>query len=194
MPLLIALEGIDGAGTTTQTRLLAAWMGHRGLAVHATREPSDGPVGLLLRQILRGAIGSDARAVALLFAADRINHVEREIGPALAAGRHVVTDRYVLSSLAYQSLDCDEVWIETINRFARPADITLLLDVPVDAAAERRAREGRAQERFDAGDVQRRVADRYRGLARARGATVLDGTLEPERVHEDVVAHVAPLL
>src|SRR5574341_1198614 len=93
-PLLIALEGIDGAGTTTQAALLCDWLRGMGTRVHRTQEPSAGPIGQLLRLLLRGPLRVDPAAVALLFAADRLDHLAREIEPQLASGAHVVTDRY----------------------------------------------------------------------------------------------------
>jgi dTMP kinase len=191
---LIALEGIDGAGTTTQTRLLQSALTERGHSVHATCEPSQGPVGKLLREILRGDLPVNGQTVALLFAADRLHHVEHEIQPAERAGRVVISDRYVLSSLAYQSLECDEAWVTAINRFAPPADLTLLLDVPVEIAAARRAQQGRVVERFDALDMQRRVAQKYRELAARHGAVVIDGSRDTDQVLETLLPHVYALL
>src|SRR4051794_5711725 len=99
---LIVLEGIDGAGTTTQAQRLGK---HFGARVHVTREPSDGAAGILIRQILRGEYHPyDHTALALLFAADRLDHLKREIEPQLQKGVHVISDRYVISSLVYQSL------------------------------------------------------------------------------------------
>src|SRR5690349_6199392 len=97
--LLIAVEGADGAGTTTQCRRLVDWLRASGREAHLTREPSTGPVGALIRQVLAGTHASfDPTALALLFAADRLDHIAREIAPARDRGAVVVTDRYVLSS------------------------------------------------------------------------------------------------
>ena len=91
---LIVLEGIDGAGTTTQTSRLVAALGARGVAAHATREPTTGPVGRLLREMLGGAHQPvDQTTLGLLFAADRADHLQREIEPELARGTVVVSDR-----------------------------------------------------------------------------------------------------
>jgi dTMP kinase len=170
----IALEGIDGSGTTLQTRALAEWLGRRGHTVVETREPSRGAIGTLVRAQLAvgAALGPDA--LALLFAADRLDHVAREVAPALAAGTVVLSDRYLLSSLAYQSLDCDEDWVRRINARAVRPDLTLVLDVPAEVAfarVQRRLATGEgAEERFDALDLQRRIAANY---ARLRGDPVL---------------------
>src|SRR5262249_12921185 len=152
-PVFIVLEGIDGSGTTTQLPRLQAHLEARGRPVHATREPSGGPVGRLLREILLGrhalpdGAPADGLAMALLFAADRRDHLRREIEPALAAGEDVVSDRYLMSSLAYQGEEAERAWVAELARGVRPADLTLLLDVPVEVAAQRRAAAGRATER-----------------------------------------------
>ena len=102
--------------------------------------------------------------MALLFAADRRDHLRREIEPALAAGSDVVCDRYLLSSLAYQAEEADRDWVAELAREVRPPDLTLLLDLPVAVAAARRRAAGRVEERYDADAVQERVAAAYREL------------------------------
>ncbi|HYY53573.1 MAG TPA: dTMP kinase, partial [Myxococcales bacterium] len=105
----IALEGLDGSGTTTQAERIASVLRAQGRRVLLTREPSDGPIGTLIRLALTGRLGLPQRsgplteeALALLFAADRVDHLAAVIEPALERGELVVCDRYVLSSLAYQ--------------------------------------------------------------------------------------------
>src|ERR1017187_1840709 len=106
----VVLEGIDGAGTTTHVARLAERLRASRVPVRATREPSDGPIGTLVRQVLTGRIvvpGGRAPAwatMALLFAADRMDHVETEIEPFVASGGTMISDRYDASSLAYQSV------------------------------------------------------------------------------------------
>jgi dTMP kinase len=163
--MLVVIEGIDGAGTTTQTAKLVAALEAAGYPTHATREPSDGPVGKLLRQALAGQHAAvDPTTMSLLFAADRADHLAREIEPALARGQIVVSDRYYHSSLAYQGADEDRSWIATLNQNARQPDVTFLLDVDVDLAAGRRAADGRPEELYDKLEMQRRVAANYREL------------------------------
>ena len=108
----IVFEGIDGAGTTTQARALVSWLGTRGIKAVYTGEPSEGPIGSMLRNALRGRVvpGTvpgvlDPRVIALLFAADRVDHVLYDIRPSLERGLWVICDRFVCSSLAYQGLD-----------------------------------------------------------------------------------------
>jgi len=200
-PLFIVLEGIDGSGTTTQLERLARHLVAGGRRVHTTREPSQGPVGRLLREILLGGHrrpeGSpvDGLAMALLFAADRRDHLTREIDPALAAGTDVVSDRYLFSSLAYQAQEAERGWVASLARDLRVPDLTLLLDVPVSVAAARRRAAGRPDERYDADDVQSRVAARYRELcALDPRAVVIDASGTIDEVTALVTAAVDRLL
>ena len=177
---LIVLEGVDGAGTTTHTRLLAKNLRERKVPVHATQEPSDGPIGSLLRQTLSGRMVTGGlgqaggppswNAMALMFAADRLDHLDHEIAPNLREGLTVLCDRYDHSSVVYQSIGAggaaDAVaWIKQINRFARRPDLTLVLDVPPEVAAERR-KIRRGTDIFDDEEFQRGINALYRGLER----------------------------
>ena len=185
MNKLIVIEGIDGAGTTTQCSRLAS---HFGL--YMTREPSDRPIGKLLRAILRHEIAvEDEKAVALLFAADRLDHVHAEIEPALA-DKSVITDRYVMSSIVYQSLAVERGFVADINRFARPPDLTVLVDVDVDVAESRRAQRGGVEERYDRRATQERLAAAYRTEAQHHGAIIVDGNGDADAVF----AALAPLV
>lgn len=186
----IAIEGIDGSGTTLQTRALAGWLRTRGHTVVETREPSGGAIGQLVRQRL--GVHADPlspAALALLFAADRLDHVAREIEPATREGAVVLTDRYLLSSLAYQSLDCDLAWVRTINRAAPVPDFYLFLRVPAEVAfarVQQRTAQGQAAaERFDALELQQRIAGLYESALGdpALGEVVaVDGDRPPEAV------------
>src|SRR4051794_15764415 len=200
-PLLIVLEGIDGSGTTTQLGLLERHLRERGRRVHSTREPSSGPIGRLLREILLGDHKSltgepvDGLAMALLFAADRRDHLTREISPALGAGTDVVSDRYLLSSLAYQAQEAERDWVAGLARDVRAPDLTLLLDLPVEVAAARRRAAGRPDERYDADSVQARGATRYRELcAGDPRAVILDAARSVPEVATAVAAAVDRLL
>ncbi len=176
---LIALEGIDGAGTTTQGTLLTQHLGDAGAPAHLTCEPSTGPVGKVIRQALRMELGEvDPAVVALLFAADRVDHLRREVEPMLARGTHVVTDRYVYSSLAYQGIDLEPTWVATANRLATEPDLTIYLRVEPELALERRAARGGAEELFDANETQVKVAatyDRLFGSGPGDGTWALEG-------------------
>lgn len=167
----IVLEGIDGSGTTTQAHQLVASLEAAGQSARFTCEPSSGPIGRQIRQLLGGGGDEPSRAwdtLALLFAADRLDHVAREIRPALAAGTTVVCDRYDLSSLAYQSATAlpgqDPLpWIRALNQRAPRPHLTLVLDVDPDIAEARRIARGLPQELFERRDLQRRLAQLYAG-------------------------------
>jgi len=200
-PLFIVLEGIDGSGTTTQLERLTAALRAGGRRVVATREPSTGPIGLLLREILAGRHANpdgttlDGRAMALLFAADRRDHLAREIEPALAAGYDVVSDRYLLSSLAYQAVEADRAWVERLSEGVRAPDLTVLLDVDIGVAAQRRLKAGRPVERYDADGTLARVAENYRRLAAVVANVVsLDGSGSVEDVTAAIVGRVQTVL
>lgn len=178
----IALEGGEGSGKSTQAALLAASIG-----ALCTVEPGGTPVGERIRSIVLdpGLAPLAARAEALLMAADRAQHVAEVIEPALAAGRHVVTDRFEGSSLAYQGygrgLDLDE--LRRLSRWASGGlvpDLVVLLDVPVEVAAARLAERGGALDRFEGEDgaFHERVAAGFRELAAADPErwVVVDGT------------------
>lgn len=199
---LLVLEGLDGAGTTTQSRLLADALRRRGRRVHLTAEPSGGPVGALVRQVLTRRISApagafDADALALLFAADRLDHHATEIAPRLARGEDVVSDRYTLSSLAYQSLTTgDAGWVELLNQRAPAPTATLFLRVRPAVAWRRRFGESGGGELYEVPAFQRRVARSYeRALAvlRRRGQVVveLDGERPVGEVAGAVLAAVA---
>jgi dTMP kinase len=189
---LIVIEGLDGAGTTTQARLLVEYLTARGQRAHLTREPSDGPVGRLLREMLTGAhaIAGDKISqgtFGLLFAADRLDHMQREVEPAIAAGATVVSDRWYHSSLAYQGTGAERDWIAQINSRARRPDVTVFLKVRPEVAAARRAAAGRTQELFEALEMQREVDAGYRAtiaelIAAGETIEIVDGELDEDQV------------
>ena len=130
----IVFEGIDGSGKTEQFRRLVKSLEKRRYDLVATKEPTvDSPIGKLIRSVLFKQEKVVEEALALLFAADRVDHTERRIKPALERGAVVVSDRYVYSSLAYQSRgmgrELDLEWVRLINRYAIQPDIVIYLDV-----------------------------------------------------------------
>ncbi|MBN1947142.1 MAG: dTMP kinase [Bradymonadales bacterium] len=190
-PIFIALEGLDGAGTTTQGNRLRHWLLALGRTVLLTREPSDGPVGALIRRILKGQPGEfDPSALALLFAADRLDHLASEIRPSLAAGQDVISDRYVLSSLSYQSLGGNLDWVRILNQRAPAADFTLFLDVPPQTCIQRLASRGNDRELFERLDtldeVRRLYLDLVGEMRPGQDVALIDGTLPVEQVTEAI--------
>jgi dTMP kinase len=195
---LVVVEGLDGAGTTTQARLLGDRLRAEGRIVHVTAEPSGGPVGALVRQVLTRRVGAgpagafDPASLALLFAADRLDHHAVEIAPKLAQGIDVVSDRYTLSSLAYQGLAVGDLgWVEAVNGRAPAADLTLFLRARPRVALRRRRAASIDREIFEVDGFQRRVAGAYeRGIARLRAAgqrvVEIDGEASVEAVADAI--------
>ncbi|AWS47540.1 dTMP kinase [Streptosporangium sp. 'caverna'] len=188
--MFIAFEGGEGSGKTTQSRLLAIWLRDQGFDVVQTREPGSTKVGMRLRAILLDAVhqGLSARSEALLYAADRAEHVEKVIRPALYRGSMVISDRYVDSSLAYQgagrALDrADVVRINTWATGGLVPDLTVLIDTPPSVGL---ARLGGAADRIEAEPLEfhERVRREFRSLAAAEPDryVVIDGTLPQDQI------------
>ncbi len=198
---LIVLEGLDGAGTTTQAKRLVAHLEARGQHPHLTREPSDGPIGKLIREMLVGGHAIPGQAISqntfgLMFAADRFDHMQREVEPQIAAGATVVSDRWYHSSLAYQGTGADRDWIAQLNARARRPDVTIFLKVRPEVAAHRRAAAGRIDELFEDLAMQQDVDAGYRATIAelttlGERIEVIDGEASEDAVFAAIVKIVA---
>lgn len=183
------IEGLDGAGTTTQAKRVAD---HLSPASHLTRQPSDGPIGRLLREMLTGSHAISGQALSqstfgLLFAADRLDHLQREVEPALAEGKTVISDRWYHSSFAYQGTGAERDWISALNARARRPELTIFLEVRPEIAAKRRATAKRRPELFEDLQMQIEVDAGYRATIaelRAAGERIecIDGELSEDAV------------
>lgn len=201
--LFITLEGGDGAGKSTQVELLQAWLEARGHEVVRTREPGGTTLGVELRKLLLHGDDVDPRAEALLYAADRAQHIATIVRPALERGAVVVQDRYIDSSLAYQGagrvLDTDDVrhLSEWATGGLQPR-VTAILDIaPEDAAARRHARGGTADRlESEEADFHQAVRAGFLEIAAADPdrCLVIDATLPVDEVHAEILARVAPHL
>lgn len=201
--LFIALEGIDGSGTTTQAALLAKRLSDLGVPPVSTREPGGTPLGDRLRALLLDPVSNiDPVAEVLLYAAARAQHVNDLILPALAAGRVVISDRFIDSSLAYQAygrgLGVEMVW--RANHFLIDRclpDITLCLDLTVPLARARRQARGDRPDRIElCGDLfQERVRHGYLALTRAPGANkvLIPADRPVEETAQDLWDAIRPL-
>jgi dTMP kinase len=200
--LFIAFEGGEGSGKTTQSRLLGIWLRDQGFDVVQTREPGSTKVGMRLRAILLDAAhqGLSARSEALLYAADRAEHVEKVIRPALYRGAMVITDRYVDSSLAYQGAgrSLEQADVVRMNAWATGGlvpDLTVLIDVPPSVGLTRMASPA---DRIEAEplDFHERVRREFRSLAAAEPEryVVIDGTQPQEAISRLIQDHVREVL
>ena len=162
----VVYEGIDGSGTTTQAARLAGYLRGQGVPVCETSEPTRGPFGAVIRQALEGRLDVDERALAVAFAADRYDHLfstDRGIVDRLNAGTWVICDRYVLSSLVYQTANgMTAEWIQSLNRYAIPADVTIFVDTPVDECLTRLGARGSIPDRYERKEMLLAVLERYR--------------------------------
>lgn len=206
-PRFIVLEGIDGAGTTTQTARLVHTLQQRGIAAHATREPSAGVIGRHLRDILTGRVAlqfaSDAQRaaqLALLFAADRLDHLGSEVQPHLAQGAWVVSDRYDHSSIAYQSATSGDAgaiaWLQQLNRYADRPHLTVVLDVSAGVARSRRLARDAQRELFDDDALQQKLASFYLDIDRyfpGERIAHVDADRGVDEVFADILAAVLAL-
>ncbi|MCK5773004.1 MAG: dTMP kinase [Thermoplasmata archaeon] len=128
MAPFIVIEGIDGSGKGTQAELLRKRLEGGGVDVALTFEPTRGPIGRIIRDHMKDPFLDD-RTLALLFAADRIEHIEKEVSPALSEGRTVISDRYAYSSIAYQGQTVDPDWVGVVNSDALRPDLVVVLDM-----------------------------------------------------------------
>lgn len=198
--VFVAFEGGEGAGKTDQIDMLAAWLRERGHGVRLTREPGATPVGERIRGIVLDPSASvSPRAEALLYAADRAQHVETVLRPALAAGEVVLSDRYVDSTLAYQGAGRD-LDVGALNDWAtgglRPT-LTVLLDLdPLVGLRRARGRRGLDRIEQESAAFHERVRRAFLDLSAADPDRylVLDATRSPEALAADVRQRVATLV
>jgi dTMP kinase len=200
--LFIAFEGGEGTGKTTQARLLAIWLREQGYDVVTTHEPGATKVGMRLRALLldKSHTGMSPHAEALMYAADRAEHVSAVIEPALARGAVVITDRYIDSSLAYQGAGRGLLTEEIVrlNRWAtggRLPDLTILLDMPPEAGLNRRTASADRLEAEPA-EFHRRVRAGFLVLARAEPSRymVLDAAEPTAAVSQEIKDRIQELL
>jgi dTMP kinase len=193
----IVFEGLDGAGTSTQIELLANFLRLKGIDAAVTREPTDGPVGSVVRRVLRKELPLDPAALALLFAADRIDHLEGNDGKAsLEAGRWLLSDRYVLSSVAYQAAEgLDPAWVISLNRRAITPDLTVFIAAGPELAMQRIEGRGARLERFETLERLREVDAHFRahlGDEALTGDVIeVDGNASIEVVSEAIAEAVS---
>lgn len=191
--LFLAFEGGDGAGKSTQVRLLAAALESNGRTVVVTRQPGGTPLGQQLRDLVLHGDHVSPRAEALIFAADKAHHVDELIHPALDRGEVVITDRYTDSSVAYQGAgrDLGAAEVHDLQMWAVQdlvPDLTVVVDV---SAEEGRRRRGEVQDRLESEQDDFHDAVRAHFLAVAQGNPerylVVDGTQPPDVVHAAII-------
>ncbi len=198
--LFIALEGIDGSGKSTQVKLLAKKLEETGHKVYATFEPTDGMIGSMLRNILKGSIAADHRTIAGLFLADRLDHLLNEttgLVKKLDEGYTVITDRYYFSSYAYHGTHMDMDWVIAANKMCadilRP-DINIFIDVQPEVSMERISANRQSAELFETleslKNVQAKYLEAFEKLKGEENIQKVDGNRTPEAIADDIWAQV----
>jgi dTMP kinase len=191
----ICIEGIDASGKTTQAHRLVRNLRRRGLDAVYTTEPSTGEIGKLIRDhVLNRKKRVPVAVEALLFAADRVDHVDKEIKPALQKGKIVICDRYVYSTVAYQgAADLDLNWIEQINHFALVPDLALFLDVSLEVVIERMQSKSKKSV-METLQNQRRVCEVYLKMVKEGRLMGIDGNKPVNALAADILRVVVEFL
>ena len=184
--LFIVLEGGDAAGTTTHSHLLKGFLENEGFKVHLTQEPSHSKIGILIREFLKNK-DIPPTTDALLFAADRDLHYKNEIKNKLEEGFIVISDRYLESSIVYQSVQSDKIsveWVKEINKFVGLPDITIILDVDPKIALARK--EDEDLEKFEDTSFLDKVRNFYLTRAKQEGYYIISSDDIIEFVQEKI--------
>ncbi|MEM1539362.1 MAG: dTMP kinase [Candidatus Bathyarchaeia archaeon] len=185
----ICVEGLDGCGKTTQAKMLVSKLKRMGYDALYTAEPSRGKIGIFIRNYcLHGNDRVPSVVETLLFAADRFEHVEKEIKPALAGGKIVVSDRYLYSSLAYQGaagLDLD--WIRRVNVHALNPNLAIFIDVKPETVVQRLKPKKSVMENIE---TQRKVREVYLKLVKNGELVKVDGNKGKEEVAGEILSIV----
>lgn len=190
--VFICIEGLDGSGKSTQAKLLTKKLCKEGYSAIYTAEPSQGKIGKFIRKRLFEQERMPTTVEALLFAADRIEHVQDTVVPSLNEGKIVISDRYVYSSLAYQgSSGLSLEWIETINSNAQKPDLSIFVDVAPEVVLERLKRKKSVMENLA---TQSRVREIYQKYIQKGELKVIDGAKSKNEVLEALYNEVTNFL
>lgn len=193
---LIAFEGIDGSGKTTQIRLLSDRFREMGITFYTTMEPTDSPIGSLIHQIMTGRMKADPKVIAALFVADRLDHLLNEVNGIVhkvEEGVTVLMDRYYFSSYAYQSVDVPMEWLIQANAqsssILRPT-VTIFIDTDPETAMERITKNRFDKELFEEKSRLIRVREKYlesfERLKDSEQVVAVNGNRRPEEVAQDI--------
>ena len=194
----IVFEGLDGAGTTTQIKRLAKKLEDNGRKVFLTHEPTDNPIGRVVRDVLQHKIKTTSRALAFLYASDRDDHLrnpEYGIEKAIAEDRVVLSDRYFYSSIAYQGVDLDIDFVKTINPFPH-AEFIIFVDTSVESCMNRIEKRGEEKELFEKAEFLTKVRNNYLSqlsdLPESTKLLVLDGELSIDEIEKRIWDWISP--
>jgi len=192
--LLIAFEGLDGSGLSTQANLLRNYLAEK-VPVILTKEQTDGSIGGLIKSSLRDEFKTSPLALQLLFAADRAHHLATEIEPALKEGKTVICDRYILSSIAFGSLGVDMEFMKEMNSKFREPDLTFIIDTEPKECLERIKRSRFHLELFEDEEKFIEIRKNFLSIKDMFSNThIIDGNRKIEEVFEDIKKPVDKIL
>jgi dTMP kinase len=197
--MFFVFEGTDGSGTSTQANLLAESLKKKGMKVLHTVEPTHHELGQYLRSALRGEKHLSKEAIQLLFFADRAEHIEKQILPALEQKEIVICERYVWSSIAYGVAEgVDQTWLENIAQSFLTPDYTFFLNLPAKISVQRIEERGTKEERFEREHILDTVKKVMNTLAErcafTKRATVLDASESREQIFSRIEMVLTPIL
>lgn len=201
---LIAFEGIDGSGKTTQIKILSERLMKLGIHYYTTMEPTDGPIGTLIHQMLIGRINMDKRIVGPLIVADRFDHLLNDTNGILNKinnGTHVITDRYYFSTYAYNSIDMSLDWVIDMNKEVKKIlspTITIFIDIPPNVAMERIHKNRYTSELFEKESYLKKVREKYLEsfeiLKTTENVLIVDGTKDQNTISTKIWDEVCKYL
>lgn len=191
--MFIAVEGIDGSGKSTTIKELRKFLEKKGHTVVQTAEPTNLSIGRLIRDELKHTKSDTPllhEKLGLMFAADRLDHLQKRIWPALKEKKTVLTDRYLFSSVAYQSTNVSYEWVKGINRFAMLPDVLVFIDVSIDKALERIKKFRADTELYETKDFLTEIDNNYRRIIKdfedRLKVVFLDGSLGMDEIYDDI--------
>lgn len=191
----VVVEGLDGAGITTQATLLRNTLIQRGFKALLTKEPTDGLIGGLIKACLRGEWQTNPLTLQTLYAADRAHHLVNEIEPAIRKGVAVICDRYILSSLIFGSLSVSMETLKRLNEHFRKPDVTVIIDTQPSICIERMKKARHHVELFEQPEKLEAVR---RNMIALKGyfpnTHIVDGNRSAEEIMSDVTAIVTKYL
>ncbi len=185
---LVVFEGIDGAGSTTQLKLFGKYLKKKKIKFIETCEPTGGPIGKLIRRALRHELKFSWDTLQLMYSADRADHLNKLINPNLVTGINVISDRYFLSTFAYGGINLEGKWLRQLNANFQEADMTFLIDTPVDVALGRIQRRSK-NELFEKKKLLESVRRSYLAMtSEYSNVYILDGTKPIEEIAKKIAS------
>ncbi len=191
--MFIAVEGIDGSGKSTTIKELGKYLVSKGHNLFLTAEPTDMASGKQIREVLAQKDKESPlvhEMLALMFASDRLNHLREQIWPALKEKKTVVTDRYLFSSIAYQSTRVNYEWVKGINRFAMLPDILVYIEVSIDKALDRIDVFRHKKELYETREFLEQISANYKKvISEFEGMmkiVYLDGNVDMDEIYSDI--------